>query len=178
MQKIVSTILVSFILTQTVAQQQKKLSMYLFTQYNKTIYDRTSDNNPWGFGLGFQAFLNNKSKFKPTLEITGDAYMEDGKTLRLNDDGSIPVPYNDVRGMVNVFVGASFHPTEFSYVSVLVGPSLIRGAYLGMKSSFGIYFSETQKWTVKISYINIFNRDKLSREDFGTISLAVGFKLF
>lgn len=178
MQKIVSTILLSFILIQTVAQQQKRLSMYLFTQYNKTIYDRTFDNNPWGFGLGFQAFLDIKSKFKPSLEITGDAYMEDGKTLRLNDDGSIPVPYNDVRGMLNVFVGTSFRPTEFSYASVLVGPSLIRGTFFGIKSSYGIYFSETQKWTVKISYINIFNRDKRSREDFGTISLAVGFKLF
>jgi hypothetical protein len=39
----------------------------LSIQYNKTIYDFTSANNPWGIGLGIQTLLNNKTKFKPKI---------------------------------------------------------------------------------------------------------------
>ena len=149
------------------------------TQYNKTIYDRTIGNNPWGIGLGLQTFYNNKTNFKPTIELTGDIYLEDDKVLRLNPDGSIPTNYNDVRGMVNLFVGTSFSPTRNTYLSFVAGPSFIGGqTMLGIKPSFGFYFSKSQKWTGKISYINIFNRDKTTKEDFGALSLAVGLKLF
>ena len=77
MQKIVSTFLVPFIVTYTFGQTPKKVTTYLLTQYTKTIYDQTIGNNPWAIGLGLQAFVNNKSKFKPTIELTGDAYLED-----------------------------------------------------------------------------------------------------
>lgn len=73
MHKIILAFLAFFSLTQTFGQTQKKVSTYLSTQYNKTIHDQTSGNNPWGIGLGLQAFYNNKSKFKPTIELTGDA---------------------------------------------------------------------------------------------------------
>ena len=176
MQKIISTLLVCFILTQSFAQPQKKVSTYLLTQYNKTIYDRTSGNNPWGIGLGFQTFFNNKSKFKPTLELTGDIYLEDDKVYRTNFDGT---EINDVGGMINLFAGYSFHPAKMVYLSVVAGPSFISGETLfGIKPSLGFYFSTTQRWTGKISYINIFNRDKTTKEDFGSISLAIVVRLF
>lgn len=179
MQKIIATFLFCFLLTQTFGQAQKKVAAYLLAQYNKTIYDRTIGNNPWGVGLGLQTFFNNNTKFKPTIEFTGDIYLEDDKVLRLNPDGTIPTNYNDVRGMVNLFVGTSFNPTPYIYLSLVGGPSFINGqTMLGIKPSFGFYFSKSQKWTVKISYINIFNRDKTTKESFGSLSLAVGLRLF
>ena len=176
MQKIISIFLGCFIFTQSFGQTQKKATSYLLTQYNKTISDRTIGNNPWGLGLGLQTFFNNNSKFKPTIELTGDIYLLDDKVFRMNTDGS---KINDVRGMVNLFFGSSYHPTKSVYLSLVAGPSFISGqTFIGIKPSVGFYFSTTQKWTGKISYINIFNRDKITNEDFSSLSLSVGLKLF
>ena len=176
MQRIITTFLLSFILMQTFAQSQKKVTTYLLAQFNKTIYDRTIGNNPWGMGLGLQSFLNVKTYLKPTIELTGDVYLEDDKVLRLNPDST---RINAISEMVNLFAGPSFHPTQNIYLSVLAGPSFITGqTLLGIKPSFGLYFSPLQKWTVKFSYINIFKRDKRTKQDFGSFSVAVGLKLF
>ena len=179
MQKFITTILLCFILTQSFSQTQRKISTYLLTQYNNTLYDYTSGNNPWGIGLGLQTFLNNKTKFKPTIELTGDVYLEDDKVFRSNPDGSFPENGNEVRGMINLFVGSSFHPNQSIYLSLVAGPSFISGqTLLGIKPSFGFFFSKNQRWTGKVSYINVFNRTKIIDEDFGSLSLAIGVKLF
>ncbi len=179
MHKVITTILLCFILTQSFGQTQRKVSTYLMTQYDNTLYDYTIGNNPWGIGLGLQTFLNNKTKFKPTIELTGDIYLEDDKVLRSNPDGSFSENGNDVRGMVNLFVGSSFHLTQRIYLSFVAGPSFISGqTLLGIKTSFGFYFSKTQKWTGKVSYINVFNRIPAAKEDFASLSLAIGLKLF
>jgi hypothetical protein len=160
----------------TFAQSQKKVTTWLSTQYTKTISDRTIGNNPWGMGLGLQTYFNIKSKFKLTIELTGDIYLEDDKVNRLNTDGS---SVDDVRGMINLFFGSSYHPAKSIYFSLVAGPGFINGQTLfGLKPSFGFYFSESQKWTGKISYIHIFNRDKTTKEDFGSVSFSIGFKLF
>ena len=86
----------------------------MFTQYNSTIYDRTIGNNPWGTGIGLQTFFNNKTKFTPTIELTEDIYLEDDKVFRLNNDGSIPARYNDVWGMVNLFLVLHFIQQKLS----------------------------------------------------------------
>jgi hypothetical protein len=49
---------------------------------------------------------------------------------------------------------------------------------LGIKPSLGFYFDRYQKWTGKFSYINVFNRDVETKEDFGSVSFAIGLKLF
>jgi len=99
--------------------------------------------------------------------------------FRLNPDGSVPENDNSVSSMGNLFLGSSFHPTQSVYLSLLVGPSFISGQTLfGIKPSFGFYFSKTQRWTGKISYINVFDRTKITKNDFGSLSLAVGLKLF
>ena len=176
MQKIITTFLLGFTLTQTFGQTQRKVSGYLLTQYNKTIYDRTTPNNPWGMGLGLQLFSNKTSKLKLTVELTADAYLEDDKVLRLNSDGTTIA---DIGGMVNLFAGASYHPIKAFYLSLVTGPSFVSGQTLfGLKPSLGFYFSKNRKWTGKISYINVFNRDKTTKEDFGSLSLAVGLTLF
>jgi hypothetical protein len=179
MQKTLTIFLCCFILTQGFGQTQRKISTYLLADYNNTLYDYTIGNNPWGAGLGLQSFFNNKTKFKPTIELTGDIYLEDNKVLKLNPDGSIPQNDNTIGGMVNLFAGSSFHPAQNIYVSFIAGPSFISGqTLLGIKPSFGFYFSKTQKWTGKVSYINVFNRTKIANQDFGSLSLAIGLKLF
>lgn len=179
MKKLIPTFLFCFLLTQVFSQTKRKVSSYLFANYNNTFYDYTIGNNPRGAGLGLQAYLNNKTTFKPTIEFTADIYLEDNKVLRLNPDGSIPKDDNAVHGLVNLFVGSSFHPTQSIYISFLAGPGFISGqTFLGIKPSFGVYFSKTQRWTGKVSYINIFNRTNVVNEDFGSLSLSIGLKLF
>ena len=174
MQKIISTCLVFFLLTQ--AFGQKKITTCLSVDYNKTISDVTIGNNPSGIGLGLQTFFNTKTKFKPTIELTADTYLEDDKVFRINADGT---PMNDVRGMVNLFAGTSFFPVKNVFLSFVAGPSFISGqTLLGIKPSLGFYFSKTKRWTVKVSYINIFDRDKVTMKDFGSLNFAIGLKLF
>lgn len=176
MQKLITTFSLYFILIHSFGQRQKKISTCLLIQYNKTMYDKSAGNNPWGIGVGLQTFINNNTQFKPTIELSGDVYLEDDKVYRINPDGSEII---DVRGMVNLFAGISFNPKQDIFLSFVAGASFISGQTLfGIKPSFYFYFSKSQKWTGKISYINIFNRGKTIKEDFGSLSLAVGLKLF
>ena len=73
MKKYILIAFIFFTLFDAAAQSQRKMSTYLSAQFNKTIYDRTLGNNPWSVGIGLQAFLNNKTKFKPVIELTADA---------------------------------------------------------------------------------------------------------
>lgn len=176
MKKFITTFLPCFVLTLSFGQTQRKSSMYLQGQYNQTLYDVTKGNNPWGIGLGLQMFFRQTSKFKPTIDLTADAYLEDDKVLRLNTDGT---PINDLDGMVNLFAGGSYYPTNTIYLAFVGGSSFIGGqTKFGIKPSLGFYFSQNQKWTGKISYINIFNRDKRTNEDFGSISFSLGVRLY
>jgi len=178
LRKIILLSLFSLALSPAFSQVQRKVSLYLFSQYNKTLSDQTKGNNPWGFGLGLQATANTKTKLKPMLEVTGDWYQEDDKVLRLNPDGSFPVKDNTVNEMINVFAGATCSPIPEVYTMISAGPSFIGDkVLLGIKPTVGFYFSKSQRITAKLAYINIFNRDKLSGKDFGTLSFGVGIKL-
>ena len=178
MKKLIATVFFCLLLGSSFSQTQRKISAYFLTQYNRTVRDYTIGNNPWGIGFGLQAFFNNKTRIKPTAELTADAYLMDDKVLRLNPDGSSPENYEDVRGMVNLFLGASYHPTNTVYLSLVAGPSVVGGQTLaGIKPSVGFYFSKEQKWTGKLSYINIFNRTVVAKEDFESISLILGLRL-
>jgi hypothetical protein len=124
LKKLIPTILLCFLLTGVFGQRQKEVTTYLWAQYNKTIYDGTLGNNPSGVGLGLQTFFNNKTKFKPTIELSGDIYLEDDKVLRTDINGT---PVNEVPGMINLFVDSSFHPTQNIYLSFVAGLSFIGG---------------------------------------------------
>ena len=176
MQKLITIFLSCLIVSNIIGQNKKSTSGYLLAQYNQTIRDRTKGNNPWGMGLGFQLFFNNHSRIRPTIDITADAYLEDDKVYRLNADGTAPI---DVRSMLNLFAGVSYKITQTTYLSFAGGPTFISGeTFIGIKPSFGFYFSKNQSWTGKISCINIFNRDFLTKEDFSSISFSIGKKLF
>src|SRR5262245_35164991 len=99
MLKFITTSLLCFTLIQSFGQKQRNTSLYLQGQYNQTLNDVTNAINPSGMGLGFQLFSRQQSKFKPTIDFTADAYMQDDKVLRLNTDGT---PANDLGSMVNL----------------------------------------------------------------------------
>jgi hypothetical protein len=176
MLKLFTTFLLTIIAAQLYSQAQQKISVYILIQHNSTLYDITKGNNPWGIGTGLQFILNNDKKLRPAAEFTADAYFEDDKVLRLGHDGKI---IKDIRSMLNFFVGPSFHPSQSIYVSFIAGPAFINGNILpGIKPSISFFFSKKHRWTGKVSYINIFNRDKATAEDFGSLSMAIGLKLF
>jgi hypothetical protein len=176
MQKLITAFLVFFISLHAIGQTPRKMAIYLLAQYNKTIYDKTKGNNPWGIGLGGQVFFNNKSKFKPTIEFTSDEYLMSDKVYRIYSDGT---PIQTVNTMTNIFFGASYNPSHIIFISFTAGPSCINSQTLiGIKPTFGFYFSASQKWMGKIAYINIFKREIRAREDFSSFSLSIGRKLF
>ena len=177
MKKILATIILSIAFTTAFEQTGKGFSIYVFGQYNKTLYDETKSNNPWGMGLGLQGFWHNSSRFSPTLEITADTYLEDDKVMRLTPDDK---PINDDLGsMINLFAGAAFRLSNVFYFSFSAGPSFSNGrTMLGIKSAFGFYFSPKQRWTGKISIFNIFKREEITQKSFGALSVALGVRLF
>lgn len=169
------TWLVIFFLQTITIRAQDKISGYFSLQYNKTIYDISVGNNPSGVGLGLETFINSPSKFKLAIDITGHIYLENDKVFRMTTNGE---EIKDVVAMINIFTGLSFQPTEQAFVSFVAGPSFINETSFGIKPSMGFYFNKTKKVMGKMSFINVFNRDKSSKGSFGTISFAIGFKLY
>ncbi len=175
MKKTIAFFLFYFITTIAFGQKEHKNSSYLYLQYTSTIHDQTIGNNPWGLGLDLQTFWNTKTIIKPSFEISGDLYLEDDKTLRIQSG----IELEAVKSVVNLFGGGSFHAVKNIYFSLLGGPSLINGKpLLGIKPSIGLCFSNDQKWAAKLSYINIFNRGQVAKEDFSSISFSIGLKLY
>jgi hypothetical protein len=175
MQKLLSTILLCSILAHAVGQTQRKTSLYFEGQYNQTISDVTKGNNPWGMGLGLQMFFRQTSVFRPSVELTANAYLMDDKVYRMYLDGT---PIGTVGGMINVFAGASVYPIRNAYVSFLAGPSFVGGqTLLGLKPSLGFYFSSNQKVNGKISYMNVLKREERAKQNFTSVSFALGVRL-
>lgn len=126
--------------------------------------------------MGLQIFAPNTSKLRPTIDFTADAYIYDDKVYRMYLDGT---PIGTVDVLVNLFAGASYHPTRIGYLSFVCGPGFVSGQTLfGVKPSLGFYFTPDQKFTGKISYINVFNREPRARENFTLISCSLGIRLY
>ncbi len=176
MKKLIATAILGLLLNIAFGQSGKKVTAFILSQFNQTIYDNSISNNLWGLGAGAQFFYNNQSNFKPTVELTGDLYLENDKVLRTNPDGTVLETAN---GMVNLFAGTSYFFTKHIFASAVAGPSFINQQFfVGIKPSIGFYFSANKKWMGKLSFLNIFNRDNINHKDFGALSFAIGFRLF
>jgi hypothetical protein len=175
MQKFIASILLCFVIVNLFGQTNKKISTYLIAQYSTTIQDVTKGNNEAGVGLGLLAIYNGKSKIKPIIELTMDAFMGD-KALRLYPNGK-PIP--SVSVMTNFLVGTVCQVHKRVSISIAAGPSFINPqTVLALKPSLAIYLGKTQKWIGKIAYINVFNREKVIRQDFISYSFSIGRRLF
>jgi hypothetical protein len=125
-------------------------------------------------GPGLQILFHTNPRVKPIIDAGVSAFAGN-KVLHLNEDGS---PVDALEILVNVFGGVSFHSKKTVYLNLTGGPSFSNGrTLLGIKPAVGFYFSPKKKWTGQISYLNIFNRDKYSGDDFGSVNFSLGFKL-
>src|ERR1700754_4063718 len=118
MKQFLLTISACLLLLGAFAQKEKRISTYASFQFNATMYDINARNNPWGIGLGLQSLVNNKTRIKPAIEITGDIYVAGTKDLFLVEGRDVAVT-----SMVNVFAGVNFYATERTYLSLVMGPS-------------------------------------------------------
>jgi len=154
---------------------QKAFSLYLSPQYTHTISDITLGNNPWGMGIGLQAFLNNKSALNLALEITEDLYLEDDKVLRYSTSSGKPL--ESIDHVTNIFGGVSFRPIRQLSLSFNAGPSFVNGeTLLGIKPSLNVYFPKNERWMARFSYIEIYNREE--GQNFTSYSLSLGIRIF
>jgi hypothetical protein len=48
----------------------------------------------------------------------------------------------------------------------------------GREAFGGLLFSPKQRWTGRLSYINVFNRGNIIQEDFGSLSFSLVVRLF
>ncbi|HEX5553683.1 MAG TPA: hypothetical protein VFX43_10590 [Chitinophagaceae bacterium] len=157
-------------------QAQHRVSSYLWFHANKTLYDRTIGNNPGGAGLAAEALLHTGTKFKPSLELTGDVNIGDDKVLRYGPDGK---PLETVNSLSMLMAGSAFYLTNHIFLSFLLGPAFLHQRVLfGLSPSAGFFFSKTQRLACKLSYVHIFHRELTSLDDFGMFSLGIGIKLF
>jgi len=176
MKKIFFSLILLLLLLNTQAQTQRKISANLITQFNTTLYDVTTQYNSGSIGAGLQLFYNNKTKFKPTVECSIDVYLGHSDVAIFGPDGKL---MDGVENMKTIFGGIAYQPSRIIYLSLTTGPSFINGkTLLGIKPSVGFYFTQQQRGTFRISWINIFDRYSLTKKDFGSISFALGFKFF
>ena len=175
MQKVISFLLGLFILTNSFGQTKKKVMIFLEPEFSKTIMDRTKQNNLWGIGIGLQTIFTNKTKFSPTFNIIDDFIFLDDKVFRTNSDGS---EMKSIQNVLKIFVGTNFNPTENFYLSFSVGPSFINGqTLLGINPSIGFFFPKTKRWTSRLSYTNIFNRNSGQNENYSSVCFSVGLRV-
>jgi hypothetical protein len=160
------------------AQTHKNGGTYLSLNYNGTLNDHTKGNNPSGIGLGLQTFINIKPRLKATIEYTGFLYLENDKVLRVDSVGNSLITDNDVRSMGNLLAGLVYLPTKQTQLSLVTGPSFINGhVYFTIKPSVGYYLSQSQRWLVKLSYLNVVNRYQPTKQDFNSLCFSIGLRL-
>lgn len=173
--KILFFILILIISADCFGQKQKKVSAYADFHVNATRYDRTLSNNAGGLGIGFQTFINIKSKFRPGIELNSDAFGGT-KELYMTPDGK-PISGKSVTG--NILIGSSYPITKRFYIHAAGGLSFFNSeVHFTVKPTIGFYFPATQLLVAKISLTHVFQRDEISNESFGFLNFAIGIRIF
>lgn len=168
-------ILSLLITTTCFSQTERKVSSFLSFGANNTIYDRTITNNAVGFGFGLQTLISTKTKLRPLLEINADLFAGT-KELYLTPDET---PIDAKSEMLGLYAGAQYQATNRLFISTTIGSSRFNGnLHFGFRPSIGFYPTQSKKWTLRTSFTHIFQRDAISNESFGYLSLALAAKLF
>ena len=158
-----------------IGQAQQKLRVHFFFQGQQTLYDRTYVNNRGGVGIGLQSSWQTKSIVQPSLELTGEIFGGN-KVLYMTPDGK---PIDAKLSSLSLYAGPMLQVTQKIYLSLATGPSFINAAaHVGIRSSVGYHFSQTQRVSTKASYTNVFYKDEISKEGFGYLSVALAVRLF
>lgn len=164
-----------FIVTNCFSQPNRKLSVFLSFQANKTLFDRTITNNNGGIGFGLQTNLNTKTRVKPTLELNAD-FFAGTKELYLTSDFK---PIEAKSGVSGIYIGPLFEPVKRLFIAATFGTSIYNNkAHFGIRPSVGLYPSKRKNCTAKVSFTNIFQRDDINNKSFGYFSFTLALKLF
>ena len=143
-------------------------------QVNHTLYDRTLSNNSGGLGFGLQLDYQTASRVKPLLELNVD-YFGGTKVAYITADGKM---IDSKHGIISTYAGPMLEFNKQLWIATTVGSTWYhKEAHLGIRPSIGFYFSKRKTWMTKASFTNVFQRDEVSNQSFGYLSLALGLRL-
>lgn len=163
-----------FIATHSFSQADRKVSIFLSFEANKTLYDRTASNNSGGVGFGLQSVLKTKTFVRPTLEINGDIYGGT-KELYITTDGK---PMYGKSSVLSIHGGPFIQLTDQFFTAATIGSHFYNDdVHFSVRPSVGVYPTRGKNWTLKTSFTNVFQRDEISNENFGYLSFAIALKL-
>ncbi len=176
MKKTSITFLLCFVIVNCFSQLNNKISTYLQAQYIHTTDDVTIGNNPWGAGIDAIILYKNKTRFFPVADLGAAIFLEDDKVARLDSTGKM---IESIGFIGNAYLGVAFQPEKHIYLSFAAGPAFINGhALLGIKPAVGFYFSKKQRCTASFSLATIYNRYKPSSDDYKSVNITLGIRLF
>lgn len=160
--------------TQCFSQADRKVSLFLSFQANKTIYDRTASNNTGSVGFGMQTVLNSKTIVRPTLEMNGDLFS--GTKVQYFTADNRPIYGKS--GVLSIHGGPFIQLSDHFFIAATAGAHFFNDdVHLSLRPSAGVYPTKGRKWTLKTSFTNVFQRDDISSEHFGYVSFAIAVKL-
>ena len=178
------TFCLTFAVCVTFAQSARPVSIYLMGQYNKPYFEWGIRNNPWGLGLGAETFFMIDKKFQPTIDLSGNIFIEKAKVYQ--PAGSTEKS-PDIKSNISLLGGASIHPFRRLYFSLVAGPTIInQKIYLSSKPSIGIYLDKNRKWITKISGMIIYKYIPVkpiidgapNKESISYLQVSVGHRIF
>jgi hypothetical protein len=168
-------VLVSICAFSAAAQKKKIISAFATLQFTKTTKDITLGNNPWGIGVGAEAFMNVSKVFKPVMEITGDLYLEDDKVGRMSNDVMIP----DVFAISKILGGISLQGGKYVNVAMVAGPAFLnKEVRWAVKPSVHLFLGDRERVFLKFALIRVYNRVKNFPDEFDSYSVGIGLKFY
>jgi hypothetical protein len=173
--KYLSTLLFLLFTVAAFGQKRNAIDGYLSFLYNKTTNDRTITNNRSGFGFGMEIIGNTGNKFRPVVQLNSNLFFGTKELYTDLEDKVI-----DSKGSVTtLFGGGRIEAGNKAFGSLTVGAAFYnKQAYFGLRPLIGIYTSATKKVSAQVSYTTIFQRDEISNQSFGFLSISLGLQLF
>lgn len=157
------------------AQKDRQFSAYASLNVNNTLYDRTLSNNGVGFGAGAQINMRTGLWVRPLVDFSADGYGGT-KELYMTADGK---PIFGKSEVINVFGGVLVNLPKRFFASFSAGPSFIDGSrYFGIKPAIGYYCLPGRQLAARVAFTNVYQRDDISNQSFGTLVISAAVKLF
>ncbi len=169
MKKLMVIFLLYSLAFRAMSQGTNKLSLNVSARlvYNESVL--------FGIGSGLQVSYNNKTKFKPLLEISRDMFPSYKKLLV--DSLGNPVNISLTRN-TNILVGSSYALSPATFASISMGLGFEnKKPYPAINLAAGTYLFNNQRWMLKLAYLHIFDKGKFKYQ-FSTLSLGIGFRIF
>lgn len=157
------------------AQKKNNLDAYFSFQYNGTVYDRTQSSNSSGIGFGIETVLNPAKRLHPVLQLNGN-FFAGTKVFYTTTDGR---PIYSKEAMSTVLGGLRINLGEKAFSFLTTGAAFYNDAvHLGFRPGIGFYTSDKKKFFLQSSFTHIFQKDEISNEPFGFLSIAMALKVF